>query len=167
MPLYCFARLCSVFFPNSGSFVNKKRHSKPLFFFLPLFFFFICLVLADDAPSLAVYVPWLSLFTSLPPSVASWYHVAAVGTVFFLLLFVSFFFRPVVGVVRTRPWRTSTAVLSFHRARLLLGLLPCQDAAGCTSSVCTAGEAPGEHTDRVKKRGIWSELPKCFVFFPH
>lgn len=75
LPLYSFARLCSVFFPNSGSFVNKKRHSNPLFFFLlPLFFFFICLVLADDAPSLAVYVPWLSLFTSLPPSVASWHR---------------------------------------------------------------------------------------------
>lgn len=118
-------------------------------------------MLADDAPSLAVYVPWLSLFTSLPPSVASWYHVAAVASGFFFL-FVSFLFRPVVGVVRTRPWRTSTAVPSIHRARLLLGLLPCQDAAGCTSSVCTAGAAPGEHTDRVKKRGIWSELPKCF-----
>lgn len=75
VPLYCFARLCSVFF-SFFFFLNKKRPSNPLFFFslppLPLFFFFICLVLADDAPSLAVYVPWLSLFTSLPPSVASW-----------------------------------------------------------------------------------------------
>lgn len=100
--------------PNSGSFVNKKRHSNPLFFFLPLFFFFICLVLADDAPSLAVYVPWLSLFTSLPPSVASWYHVAAVGTVFFSSSSFRFFF------LSSCCWRRADSSLeNFHRSPFL------------------------------------------------
>lgn len=113
VPLYCFARLCSVFFPQLGLVRKQKTLLKSsLFFLLPLFFFFICLVLADDAPSLAVYVPWLSLFTSLPPSVASWYHVAAVGTVFsssFRFFFLS-----------SCCWRRADSSLeNFHRSPFL------------------------------------------------
>lgn len=77
--LRCASQFC--FFSQLNSNVNKTRHSDPhfcyLFFSLPS----ICSVRADDAPSLAVYVPWLSLSTSLPPSVACWSHVAAVGVV--------------------------------------------------------------------------------------
>lgn len=148
------------FFNNSGSFVNKKRHSNPLFF-PPSFLLFHLLGVgwwcSVSRGLRAVAVPLY-----VPPSLCSLLVPRRGCCLRFFFLFVSFLFRPVVGVVRTRPWRTSTAVPSIHRSRLLLGLLPCQDAAGCTSSVCTAGAAPGEHTDRVKKRGIWSELPKCF-----
>lgn len=125
-------------------------------------------MLADDAPSLAVYVPWLSLFTSLPPSVASWYHVAAVGTVFFPPSSFRFFF---------------SFVLLLASCGLVLGELPPQSFPStelASSSGCCPARMPlaalrpsaRQEKPRVNTRIVWRNEVfganyQSVVFFPH